>query len=225
MEMMRKLAGIYGFTGINMDFENMNVSDKDIYTQFVKEMSEMCKEEGLVLSVDVTKYLESSGTWSMCYDRTELAKYADYVALMAYDEYGTWSKKGGSVASLPWTEECIKITLKEVPAEKLILCVPFYARIWREDNGVVIRTAAMGMESAMERVTNAGAEIVYDEKTGQDYAEWIEDGNTMKIWLENEKSMGKRLELIEKYGLAGIASWSKSFADPDIWKFIEENLK
>jgi len=161
----------------------------------------------------------------MCYDRAELAKYVDYVALMAYDEYGTWSKKGGSVASLPWTEECIEITLEEVPAAKLVLCVPFYARIWREDKGVLIRTAAMGMESAMERITNAGAEIVYDEVTGQDYAEWIEDGNTMKIWLENEKSMKKRLELVEKYNLAGVASWSKEFADPDIWSFIKENLQ
>lgn len=226
IEQLRSLANFYGFTGINMDFENMKIEDKDRYTQFVKEMAQMCNEEGLVLSVDVTKYLVSGGTWSMCYDRTEIAKYVDYVALMAYDEYGVGSKKAGSVGSLPWVEEAINITLKEVPAEKILLGIPFYTRLWREVDGVVVKTSAIGMETAMEQIEKAEAEIIYDEKTGQNYAQWIdEEGRTCKIWLEDETSIEARIELMKKYNLAGIASWSKTFEKQEIWEFIEENLQ
>ncbi len=225
IEQLRAQARYYGFSGINMDFENMKIEDKDKYTQFVKEMAQMCKEEGLVLSVDVTKYLVAGGTWSMCYDRTEIAKYADYVALMAYDEYGVGSKTAGSVGSLPWVEESINITLKEVPAYKLLLGIPFYTRLWREVNGAVVKTSAIGMETAMEQIEKAGAEIVYDEKTGQNYAEWIDDeGRTCKIWLEDETSIKARIDLMHKYNLAGIASWSKTFETQSVWKFIEERL-
>ena len=221
---MKNLSRSYGFTGINLDFENIKVEDKDAYTQFVKELSVMCKEEGLVLSVDVTKYSPYGGTWSLCYDRKELAKYVDYVALMAYDENGTWSTEAGSVASLPWVEDAIKTTLEEVPAEKLLLGIPFYARLWREQNGKVVKTSAIGMETAMKQIETAGAKIVYDQKTGQNYAEWKDGEQTVKIWLEDETSVLARIELCKKYDLAGIASWSRTFENPSIWTFIKENL-
>ena len=224
VELMRQMIVKYGFHGINLDFENMLESDKDMYTQFTKEMYEMCREMGVILSVCVTKYLPSGGTWSMCYDRTELAKYVDYVALMAYDEHGTFSKQGGSVSSLGWTEDSIKLTLTEVPAEKLLLGVPFYTRLWEEMNGVVTKTSAIGMSTAQKRVVEAGAEIVYDTKTGQNYAEWKVDNTTFKIWLEDETSIKARIDLIHKYNLAGIASWSKTFETPETWTLIESLL-
>ncbi|MBQ9997844.1 MAG: glycosyl hydrolase, partial [Clostridia bacterium] len=150
--------------------------------------------------------------------------YVDYVALMAYDENGTWSTEAGSVASLPWVEESIEITLEEVPAEKLLLGIPFYARLWREQNGKVVKTSAIGMETAMKQIENAGAQIVYDEKTGQNYAEWKDGEQTVKIWLEDETSVLARIELCKKYDLAGIASWSRTFENPSILTFIKENL-
>lgn len=221
---IKSLAKTYGFTGINLDFENIKVEDKDAYTQFVKEMSEMCKAEGLVLSVDVTKYSPYGGTWSLCYDRAALAKYADYIALMAYDENGTWSETAGSVASLPWVEESIQITLEEVPAEKLLLGIPFYTRLWREVNGKVVKTSAIGMETAMNQINTAGAKITYDTKTGQNYAQWIDGEQTVKIWLEDETSILARINLAHKYDLAGVASWSKTFEKQSTWSFIKENL-
>ncbi|MDR0406220.1 MAG: S-layer homology domain-containing protein, partial [Clostridiales bacterium] len=55
VNLMRQMILKYDLDGINMDFENMLVSDKDIYTAFVKEMSDMTRDLGVTLSVDVTK--------------------------------------------------------------------------------------------------------------------------------------------------------------------------
>lgn len=224
VNLMRQMIEKYNLDGINMDFENMLVEDKDIYTQFIREMKEMMEGTGAVLSVDVTKYSAYGGTWSLCYDRAKLAEIVDYVALMAYDQNGTASTKAGSVGDLAWVEDAVLQTLKEVPAEKLILGVPFYARLWQSQDGKVIRTSAIGMDTSRNRVAEAGAQIVYDEKTGQNYAKWVNDGVTFEIWLEDETSMRNRIELIHKYSLAGVASWSKGFENPSIWTVIKDSL-
>jgi spore germination protein YaaH len=76
-----------------------------------------------VLSVDVTVIAVNSN-WSS-FDRAELSKYANYVALMAYDQHWGGSSVSGSVAQLTWVEQSLKNVLKEVPNEKLLLGVPF----------------------------------------------------------------------------------------------------
>ena len=225
VKLMKKFIQQYDLDGINLDFENMYQSDRDLYTTFVKEMAEMCHSVGAVLSVDITKYDSTSLTYSMCYDRKGIAKYADYVALMAYDQNGTWSKTAGSVADLKWTEDALKLTLKEVPAEKLLLGIPFYARIWETVNDRVVKTSAVGMETVAKRIAENEAEIVYDEKTGQNYAEWTSGDSVFKVWIEDKTSIKARIDLVNEYDLAGVASWSKTFETPDTWEYIEGLLE
>lgn len=215
----------YGLDGINLDFENMYEKDRGKYSQFVKEMAEMCHSIGVVLSVDITKYDSTSSTYSLCYDRGKIAEYADYVILMAYDQNGTWSVTAGSVADLKWTENAVKKTLEEVPPQKLVLGVPFYTRIWNTANGKVINSSAVGMSTAAFRVSQNLAEIKYDAQTGQNYAQWGNNSAAYKVWLEDKTSLKARIDIVNNYGLAGIASWSKGFETSDIWKFIDDNLK
>ncbi len=226
VKMMKEFILKYDLDGINLDFENMYQSDRDLYSQFVKEMADMCHSVGAILSVDVTKYEATSPTYSLCYDRKTIAKYADYVALMAYDQNGTWSTTAGSVADLKWTENAVIKTLEEVPNEKLLLGIPFYARIWETNSdGKVIKTSAVGMATVAKCIEENNATIRYDEKTGQNYAEWTSGNSTFKVWIEDKTSIKARLDLVKKYDLAGVASWSKTFETSDIWEYIEENLK
>lgn len=218
---MKEFILKYKLDGINLDFENMYQSDRDLYSQFTKEMADMCHSVGAVLSVDVTKYEPTSLTYSMCYDRTALAKYADYVMLMAYDQNGTWSKTAGSVSDIPWTTAALKKTLEEVPANKLILAIPFYARIWETVDGKVVKTSAVGMSTVANRIAENGAQIKYDSATGQNYAEWTSGSSVFKVWIEDKTSIQARLNLVNTYNLAGVASWSKTFETSDIWSYIK----
>ena len=45
-----------------------------------------------------------------------------------------------------------------------------------------------------------------------------------KIWIENEKSLDKKINLVEKYNLAGVAAWRKGFEKPEVWQLLEEKL-
>ena len=124
----------YGVDGINIDFENVYFKDRDLLTQFVRELYPVFKEKGMTVSIDVTP-ISSSENWSMCYDRKRLSESVDYIILMAYDQHWASSPVAGSVAQYTWVEKSLKAVLEEVPNNKLILGVPFYTRLWTIEEG------------------------------------------------------------------------------------------
>lgn len=219
-KMIRELlhySQIYHLDGINIDIENVNPEHGPLVTQFVREATPYFHEAGLIVSMDIT--FIASGNWSAFYEREKLAAIVDYLAVMAYDEHWGSSPKEGSVASFPWVEKNLEQLLQVVPNDKLILGVPLYARLWEvKDNGEV-SSQALSMGKVKEWLDTNGLTPTYDEATGQNYAELYveEEATTYKIWLEDELSLKKRAEIATKYDLAGVASWSRYFADETAW--------
>ncbi|WP_309479982.1 glycosyl hydrolase family 18 protein [Brevibacillus agri] len=223
-------AHLYDLDGINIDFENVYYEDKERLVQFVRELTPYLHQQGLTVSIDVT-IKSNAKTWSMFFDRKALAQVVDYMAVMTYDEHWAASPKAGSVASLPWVEAGLQGVLEEVPNEKLLLGVPFYTRLWTEakqaDGTIKVSSKALSMPRAQEWVQERKLTPVLDEASGQQYVEYRDpkDGNVYKMWLEDVSSMKKRIELVKKYDLAGVASWRRGFEEPEIWPAIEEGLK
>jgi spore germination protein YaaH len=129
IEQIVKLSVQYDIDGINVDFEALGKENKEGFNAFMKELFPKLKKYNLNVSVDITKISLNSSLYSLCYDRPELAKYSDYLMLMAYDEHYSSSKDAGSVGSYNWVEEAITDIINEgVSPKKLILGAPFYLR-------------------------------------------------------------------------------------------------
>ncbi|MGO4184114.1 glycosyl hydrolase family 18 protein [Paenibacillus sp. TAF43_2] len=231
--MIQQLIGfaqVYGLQGINLDFENVHTSDKANFVQFVRELTPLLHEQGLVVSVDVTPK-SNSEMWSLFLDRAALGNVVDYMMVMAYDEHWAASPKSGSVASLPWTESSLVRIMQEdaVPASKIILSMPLYTRIWTEKKGedgkIDVSSKAVGMKKVNEIITTKKLKPAFDAKAGQNYVEYTEDGNLMRIWIEDEVSIKARVALARKYDLAGVATWQRAFQTEAIWKSIDDSLK
>ncbi|WNS77387.1 glycosyl hydrolase family 18 protein [Bacillus sp. DTU_2020_1000418_1_SI_GHA_SEK_038] len=220
-KMIRQLlhfSQIYQLNGINLDIENVNLEDGPLITQFVREAVPYFHEAGLVVSMDIT-FISTSGNWSAFYERDKLANLVDYMVVMAYDEHWGTSPKAGSVASLPWVEENLKRLLEVVPNDRLILGVPLYARLWEQKDSGEVSSKALSMAKVKQWLKANELTPVYDEASGQNYAELYseKEQTTYKIWLEDELSLKKRADLAKKYNLAGVASWSRYFADESAW--------
>ena len=218
---------LYQLDGINIDFENVNLEDRELLVQFVSELTPLMHEKERTVSMDVT-FISLSENWSMFYDRKKLSEIVDYIIVMAYDEHWGSSPKAGSVASLPWVEKGVQRILEEVPNEKLILGIPFYTRLWIEEidenEEVKVSSKAMSMEKVQEWIKEKEASIVLDEKSGQNYVEVNEENITYKIWIEDQLSIGKRVDIMKKYRLAGIASWRRGFESEEVWNTIMESI-
>lgn len=214
---------MYHLQGMNFDIENVNPEDGPLVTQFMREAAPYLHEAGLVISMDITFSAGDNNNWSSFYERPKLANIVDYLIVMAYDEHTNAATGAGSVASLPWVEGNLERLLTEVPHEKLILGVPLYARLWKEqknDDGTVeITSKALAMDKVKAWLTEKGMQPKYDEASGQNYAEFYaaEESAVYKIWIEDEFSLNKRVELAIKYKLAGIGTWSRLFGDQTAW--------
>ena len=76
------------------------------------------------------------------------------------------------------------------------------------------------MDAAEKAVSDAGAQIIWDDNTKQNYAEWEADGGTYRIWLEDEKSLEEKLKVIRENSLAGVAEWSLGMESSGVWDLI-----
>lgn len=214
---------MYNLDGINLDFENMYESDKEAYTRLVIELAPRLKELGKVLSVDVTAP-DGSPDWSLCFNRNVIGDVADYIIFMAYDQHNNSSSEAGTVAGCDWVEANINKFLGQegVKAEKIILAMPFYTRVWNVTNGGV-SSSAVDMKSQATLIPS-NAKITWDDSLKQNIAEYEKNGKSYKVWMEDEKSLTCKMELVKKYNLAGGAFWRKDQETSDIWKVISENL-
>ena len=212
-------------SGVNIDFENMYSDDSGYFTEFIKELSEKLSPNNITLSVDVTKINKGSMFYSMCYNRSELSKYADYIILMAYDQFPRTSDVAGPVSSIPWTEDAVKGLLSEVEADKLLLGIPFYTRNWSEQDGIVQSCPAISMTESSELISKFSPVVYNDSETGLDYFQYETDGKTNKVWQENVTSLEKRCEIADRYNLAGIACWSLGFESDEAKQFLDSRNK
>lgn len=214
----------YNLDGINIDFENVYESDKDVFSRFIIELAPRLKEQGKVLSVDVTAP-DGSPDWSLCYNRNVIADVADYIVFMGYDQNGATSPEEGTTAGCDWVEANIKKFLnnEEINPNKIILGTPLYTRIWSEENGK-ISSKVIDMKDVYNQIPQ-GTNIEWNDSLKQNYAEYKKDGKTYKIWIEDSKSIKYKLELINTYNLAGAAYWEKDRESDDIWNLAQEVLK
>ena len=229
----------YNFDGINVDFESLLPEAGESYVQFIRELSLKCRKNGIVLSVD--NYVPTD--YTAFYNRAEQAVFADYIMIMAYDEHYAGSDIAGSVSSIGFVTEGVANNLKEVPAEQIILGMPFYTRVWSEtpvgadgtaapaegeagqDTGdsytlFQLSSYAAGMNEIQNLISANGAEPVWSAETGQYYVQYVNNGVTCKIWVEDAASLEEKLKVLQANNLAGGAFWKLGLENSAVWDTI-----
>jgi spore germination protein YaaH len=204
--------------GINIDFENVDIKNRDDYVNFIRQLKQTLQPHGIPVSVDVTRE-NPDPSWSGSYDRHGLGMVADFIIMMGYDEELGGGGKPGSVSSLPWVEQGLQLLLKDVPARKVILAIPFYTRDWvtNLDTGKINRND-LTMAEVEKLIADKGLVTKWDPQTKQNYVEYIENGEKHQIWVEDQISLNQRLNLVNRYNLRGVAAWYIGQEPPEIWQ-------
>ncbi len=209
----------YGVDGINIDFEKIKSEAAPHYIQFIRELSLVCHENNLILSVDVAP----PTAYTAHYNRKAQSLFVDYLIIMGYDEHYAGDPEAGSVSSIGWMKDGIENTLKYVPANKVINAVPFYTRVWKTSGGDVT-SEAVTMATSFDFINRNNITTKWDENTNQNYGEMTADGIFYQVWLEDEDSLEIRLNVMKAYNLAGIASWCIGQEEAGMWNLIENYM-
>lgn len=223
-KMIDQIAGYaqaYSLDGINIDFEAMTRETGEYFEEFIIELYERLKPLDICLSVDIPLPIDGI---QKVYDLNLLAGNVDYVVVMAYDQHHAESPVIGPAAAIGWVKQGIEDTLQYVPHDKVILGVPFFARVWlenRENGELEITSEFMGMQEAYDLFSENASIWQRDDETGQIYAEFDQDLKCYKAWLEDEHSLSLKLDAVNDYNLAGVSAWRRGLEQPEIWDMID----
>lgn len=215
----------YDLDGINIDFENVKKDSGEDFIQFVRELGIMCRNNGVVLSID--NYPPAGGI-SAYYNRKEQAEVADYVITMSYDEHYAGSKEASPVSSISYVTNSIQEVGEEVPAEQMVIALPFYSRHWKEKTKggkAKLSSEACSMKGAQTVLKDSGKKATWDDATGMNYVEYTESGTVHKIWIEDAKSLELKMKAVSDANLGGVAFWKLGLEDASVWNMIEKYVK
>ena len=208
----------YDLDGLNLDFESLKTEAGVHYIEFIRELSIPCRQKGIVLSVD--NYVPAR--YNSFYNLKEQGIVADYVIMMGYDEHFAGGESG-SVSSISYVKNGISGMLEDVPKEKLINAVPFYTRLWIEAGDGSITSKAMGIADAKKWADNNQVELTWQADTAQYYGEKQTNDGAWFLWMEEERSLKEKMNVVRQNDLAGVACWKLGFEDSAAWDSIQWN--
>ena len=222
----------YQLDGVNVDIENVTQDQREQYTKLVQLLRQKIPAEK---EVSVAVAANPSGWttgWQGSYDYRALGEAADHLFIMSYDEHYQGGPSG-PVASLDFVEQSIQYALQYVPAEKIVLGIPFFGRIWAADGSVTgYGVSNSRVETWMRQyeytktydrtARSPKIELVihsWDTKPvvgGKELA-----AGTYTIWYEDSDSLKEKLALVDKYQLKGAGNWSAGQETRDVWEYYD----
>lgn len=206
----------YGLDGINIDFESVPAKDRDNLTAFMRELSARLKPKGYIVSIDVFPKHNEENDISIAYDYARLAQYADKIILMTYDYHGEWSGPG-AIADIRSVETDLKYALTFIPKNKVYLGIAGYGYDWSK-KGV----ESLTYDAIQNLITRFKPEILWDNASMSPHFNYTgPDGIAHQVWYENSYSLKYKLDLVNKYSIAGIALWKLGDEDPAYWQVIK----
>jgi len=219
-------AKTYGYAGFQLDFEQILWTDRDLLTALVQDCATAFHPAGLNLSIAVIPRVPgddtSSGSlldyfhqWSGAYDFAGLAKAADFLSFMTYDEHNGVTP-AGAVSGTPWIRRALEFSMQGVPPEKATLGLPTYYHDW---TGVGYLTSS-SYADALILAQRYGAAPAFDATEEEMHFGYDAYGVHHELWIQSTDTLRRKLPLMYEYGLKGISVWRLGFEDPSFWNLI-----
>ncbi len=206
--------------GFQLDFENIDPDDINLYTRFVHDTAKALHQDGRLLTVAVVPRFQNAvpGQWAAAYDYPALASAADFLTLMTYDNSGRLGPPG-PIAGYDWVRNALEYARKRVQPEKLLLGIALYGREWT-NNGSSLEAHTMPYPETISLLNRLSLTPRWDEKHRSPWFEYRTGETVRSVWYENARSIHEKLKLLERYQLRGFAAWRLGMEDPRIWPMV-----
>jgi spore germination protein YaaH len=220
-----KEAKDFGYVGWQIDFEQMDVTYRDKFSDFIQRAYALFKLNNLQLSVAVIAQVSENpddypkNLWQRIigvYDYARLASSSDFISIMSYDD----PNSAGPVTGYPWLEKVVNFSLTKIPPEKISLGLGLYYWQWRDLDGKRVGIGGNeGIDNVLEKYK---VKFNYDQIEQAPYFHyWSRDGKGYTIWYENAKSVGKKITLIKENKLRGFSAWALGLESPSVHGVIK----
>lgn len=199
--------------GIVVDFKGFKATDKELVSQFIKELSALLHKNEKSILIK----MENVST----YDLEGINNFVDYIIIQAHSTRTVASKVSGSHSTISYVESMLQAFNKNVESSKLILEIAPYSILWTERAGTVINAEVYSMAASTEYIKSNNLKTYYDEKTGQNILNYMQGIITYKMWLEDKTSIAKKIETANNINVAGFAIYRSGYDNQDIYNLFQ----
>ena len=88
-----------------------------------------------------------------------------------------------------------------------------------------MNSTAVGMEAAEQRLSSQGITPTWLEDLGQYYGEYEAEGVRNRIWLEDERSVKEKLNVMSEAEIGGVACWKLGLEKASVWEEIRQYIE
>lgn len=199
-----------GYVGLDIDFEFIPASDREAFTQFVRNAVQKLSPYGFFVNTDLApkNSAQQAGLLYEAHDYAALGAASDTLLLMTY-EWGYTYGPPLAVAPINRVREVVEYAVTEIPSAKMALGVPNYGYDWPLPY-VRGETAArsIGNEEAIMIAARNGAEIRFDDLAASPYFNYTTEGVEHVVWFEDVRSILAKFNLMDEFDLRGAGYWN-----------------
>ncbi|WP_339165113.1 glycosyl hydrolase family 18 protein [Siminovitchia sp. FSL W7-1587] len=213
------------YAGVNVDFERILESERDLYTGFLAALRDRLRPEGYQLSVAVPAKTSDDIPWLRGFDYGGIGAAVDFVFIMAYDFHEA-SSLPGPVAPITEVRKTLDYALTKMGRDKIVLGVPRYGYNWTMANGDVISARAFSVSNAIATAMRYQVPIQYSAEFEQPYyTYWDESGKRHVVWFEDVRARAAKFQLAVQYRIRGVGSWQLGLHFPQSGYLVREFFK
>lgn len=220
------IATAKNYYGVDIDFEYIYPRDRVAYINFLRKLKNELVKINKTLSVAIApKYRDNqSGLLYEAHDYQAIGEIADRVIIMTY-EWGYMYGEPMAISPLSEVEAVISYAVTRIPSEKILMGMPNYAYDWTLPFNNGDSAMAITNSRALELALDKGATIMFDNRAQSPYFNYLDEMNRNHIvWFDDARSINARLQLINKYNLAGVSYWTINNFYPANWAVLSYNF-
>lgn len=221
--------------GINIDFEGMHSESRDVFSDFIINLSKRFKKEPKKYLLTLSLYAVDT---HKVFDIEKINNSVDVYTLMAYDYYGGFSKHAGPIAPLESSSIFGKSSVTEsvnyylnqgITKDKLIVGLPYYGGLWNTIGEKLPRIAKkfdrhLSYTSIKsDYIINRGMEVGYEASVASAY---INVGANQQLWFDDSLSLAKKYDYVKAKELAGVGIWALGYdeGDSELWQLLGDKF-
>ncbi|HHY46104.1 MAG TPA: hypothetical protein GX506_02230 [Firmicutes bacterium] len=217
----------YRLDGAHIDLENVDPNDRQALTQFMKDLSEAARRQGLMVTQAVPGKTEENPRhpWSGGFDYRALEPSSDWLVIMAYEEHSATGPPG-PLASYNWYRRVKDFAISQLPLDKIMITTGVYGYDWPV---APVETATTVTYADILRITE-----VYQvpltfapdvrECTLAYRAPDTPEGRWHVVWYQCPEAAEWKFRLIRENGVRGTAIWQMGQEDPRVWELVASIL-
>ncbi len=207
------LVSRYEMSGVDIDYENLWVRDREVFTTFIRELRADVHQKGVLLSVTVqpkTSERRSDGPGAA--DWAALCATADRLQIMLYNLHSR-ATGPGPMATGAWMRDVLSYAGSQCDRERIVPVLKVSGMRWGAGD-----VEGVPYDRAMALAQEHHAVIARDSEDHVPYFSYQVNGQTHTVYYEDAVSLHEKLSLLRSLGYRSVVLWSLGRQDPALFQ-------